>query len=850
MRRTNAVQQASQAPTKGILNQTPPDFPASQRERYLSLGENVRAQKGKLHNAPGYERIHLKRKDGRGGLTEEVSLIYQPAIIADSREAQTDPVVGTASSLFSMRKRGRVLTCPAGCSVTFAAVADSGNYGAPAGDVAKLIRGWSPDVLVHAGDLAYVSGGSPAGSDLYDTQVATHYQWALDEGKILPTPGNHDYTDGPLARYLEFFHLSPGARWYSVKKGPVQFFFVDSYGPQTGAAAGVGQLDLSATSDQAVWLQTELAASDCPWRVVVWHHPPQTSEANYWPGLAVMDWPIGTWGANLLITGHSHVYERLLRADGATHLIVGLGGQSIRTFHDPVLGNSQARYAGDYGALKVQASGTALTASFFSRDGTQQDTVSLTTARPLTVCYQGALGRTMTQLDVVPSTAAVEVGSTFQLQAVARFTDGTSADVTSVAGWEVHSTAVATVTSGGLARGVGIGGVVVKATYEGVEATGWLQVYPRCVDDPMDLGVAIGCGQTMLSRRQQIVSAVSTLAGTLRTGDALTVSAFGSGARLVSTLADSPSLAATKLAGETFSGTRPADSGFGLAVNEVTGVRHVAGRKQAVVLFIDGEPDSVPALTAAVSWARGQSVVIGVVLLSQGVSSGTASTLQAYADPGYFYSVASADDLPRVFADIRGNLCRDLGGYFGGATQSSPQLDYRAFTNWDVTAGNVDLCGMGGNGVAVWDVFPGNGLYVDMLGYTSRGKGTLQSKVAYSFTAGKTYRISLKVSGNGRDRRSQPYAVRVAVGTYVTNDVTVTNWAQPFTLYSWNFVPGSSGTAKISIRQLTSYFGNVGLYIDDVKLENVTDNAVMLLDTFDNENQVNAGTGVSLSGGL
>lgn len=59
------------------------------------------------------------------------------------------------------------------------------------------------------------------------------------------------------------------------------------------------------------------------------------------------------------------------------------------------------------------------------------------------------------------------VGTTSQLDAVARMSDGTSQDVTSTAIWQSSNTDLATVSSTGIVTALASGTVVVQATFGG-----------------------------------------------------------------------------------------------------------------------------------------------------------------------------------------------------------------------------------------------------------------------------------------------------------------------------------------------------------------------------------------------
>ena len=99
-----------------------------------------------------------------------------------------------------------------------------------------------------------------------------------------------------------------------------------------------------------------------------------------------MQWPYARWGADAVIAGHDHLYERLHR-DGISYIVNGLGGRHsmtnpIYSFESPIIG-SQVRYNQDYGAMLVTADEMCMNLSFYARDGELID--SLTLMKPETV---------------------------------------------------------------------------------------------------------------------------------------------------------------------------------------------------------------------------------------------------------------------------------------------------------------------------------------------------------------------------------------------------------------------------------------------------------------------------------
>ena len=79
-------------------------------------------------------------------------------------------------------------------------------------------------------------------------------------------------------------------------------------------------------SPQAAWLQQAMTASTARWQIVAMHHPPYSSGGIYLDD-PDLQWPFKEWGADAVLTGHNHIYERLV-IDGLNYTVNGLGGRS------------------------------------------------------------------------------------------------------------------------------------------------------------------------------------------------------------------------------------------------------------------------------------------------------------------------------------------------------------------------------------------------------------------------------------------------------------------------------------------------------------------------------------------
>ena len=281
-------------------------------------------------------------------------------------------------------------------AVQIAVIGDHGSGNADAAAVAALVHAAAPDVVATVGDNVFhdVPLDESVGRLYSDFIGAYHgaYGPGSEVNRFFPALGNHDLLDGgKLPAYLAYFTLpGPGAvqahpsgneRYYDVVQGPVHLFVVDSHSSEPdGDTQG---------SRQATWLRRGLATSTARWDVVLFHHPPYTSWSLSPGNDEDLQWPFEAWGADLVLSGHVHTYERIVRDDDRdgeplTYVVDGLGGQTPHEFRADPVGGSQVRYNAGFGALFLTATATQLVGVFRTVDGITRDgfTLSDTAPRP------------------------------------------------------------------------------------------------------------------------------------------------------------------------------------------------------------------------------------------------------------------------------------------------------------------------------------------------------------------------------------------------------------------------------------------------------------------------------------
>ncbi len=263
-------------------------------------------------------------------------------------------------------------TPPPGGTVRFAVIGDYGDHSQGEADVAALVDSWNPDFVTTVGDNNYPIGAA----GVIDQNIGQYYHeyiypytGSYGEGastnRFYPSIGNHDMDTALGQPYLDYFNLPGNERYYDFVQGPVHFFVVNSDPREPDGT--------SSTSVQGQWLQSVMTTSTAPWQIVIFHHAPYSSGSH--GSSTFMRWPFAGWGADAVLTGHDHTYERL-NVGSMPYFVNGIGGSSIYNFIN-VLPESQVRFNDNYGAMLVEASDTDLNFKFYSISNTLIDSFDL-----------------------------------------------------------------------------------------------------------------------------------------------------------------------------------------------------------------------------------------------------------------------------------------------------------------------------------------------------------------------------------------------------------------------------------------------------------------------------------------
>ncbi len=200
-----------------------------------------------------------------------------------------------------------------------------GNAGArQVRDAYALFTGARPtDLWLILGDNAYFSGTDAE----YQAGVFDMYPKMLRQSVAWPTRGNHDVLHtGGNNDYYDIFTMPTAAEaggvasgteaYYSFDRANIHFICLDSEGS-----------DRSRGGAMMTWLRADLSATGRDWVILFWHHPPYSkgshdSDNDLDSGarmgemrrnaLPILD----SLGVDLVLSGHSHSYERSILVDG------------------------------------------------------------------------------------------------------------------------------------------------------------------------------------------------------------------------------------------------------------------------------------------------------------------------------------------------------------------------------------------------------------------------------------------------------------------------------------------------------------------------------------------------------
>jgi len=178
------------------------------------------------------------------------------------------------------------------------------------------------DLWLMLGDNAYQDGTDAE----HQGAVFDMYPSMLQKSVLWPTYGNHDgqaaNSSTQTGPYYDIFSLPTQGQAGGIASGTEAYYSFD-YGNIHFISLESFETDRSAPGPMMTWLRNDLAATTQPWIIAFWHHPPYSkgshnSDADVESvqmrqnALPILE----AAGVDLVLTGHSHSYERSFLLDG------------------------------------------------------------------------------------------------------------------------------------------------------------------------------------------------------------------------------------------------------------------------------------------------------------------------------------------------------------------------------------------------------------------------------------------------------------------------------------------------------------------------------------------------------
>jgi len=233
--------------------------------------------------------------------------------------------------------------------------------------------------MVGAGDISYCGGDRDSatatllsriggtvftlGDNAYDRGTAGEFKncygstWGKYKKRTMPAAGNHEYYSTAARPYFDYFGYRAGAPsrgCYSYNRGAWHVIALNSNCDKIGGC-GSG-------SAQYNWLKQDLAANSSRCTLAYFHHPLFSSGSGATTDVRPFWSVLYGAGADVILSGHSHSYERfapqspygtLNRTSGIREFVVGTGGKPPEQPFGARPANSVTRNDKTPGVLKL-----------------------------------------------------------------------------------------------------------------------------------------------------------------------------------------------------------------------------------------------------------------------------------------------------------------------------------------------------------------------------------------------------------------------------------------------------------------------------------------------------------------
>lgn len=224
-----------------------------------------------------------------------------------------------------------------------------------------------PGIVAALGDLAYPDGSAASFRSCYDPA------WGRVRDRTRPAQGNHDVRTPGAAGYYAYFGEAAGPRpqgYYSYDLGTWHIVVLNSNCEQVGGC--------DAGSPQLTWLRRDLSTTRADNILAYWHHPRFSTGQHGDDDRSAAFWrTLYDAGADIILGGHDHDYQRFTRLDpdgrqdprGIRQFVVGTGGAGLRDFSRPSPATLDLRQNSSHGILRLDLGACGYRWTFLAADG-------------------------------------------------------------------------------------------------------------------------------------------------------------------------------------------------------------------------------------------------------------------------------------------------------------------------------------------------------------------------------------------------------------------------------------------------------------------------------------------------
>jgi hypothetical protein len=253
--------------------------------------------------------------------------------------AGSDPVIATAGDI----------SCPSNTEGTTTCRQKS---------TAALVSAVKPTAVLVLGDNQYNAGTLSEYNTYYSTT------WGAFKAITHPAIGNHENTGTGYYDYFNGVGVQTGPAgvrgkgWYSFDLGAWHLIALNS-----NCVSDSNHVSCQPGSEQITWLQQDLATHANKCTLVYMHHPYYSTGTRQYPELKTIWQTLYNGGADVILDGHTHYYQRFYPQDpdgnrddahGVAEIVVGTGGEDLAGVSDTkVYKNLAVQNGHTFGIMKM-----------------------------------------------------------------------------------------------------------------------------------------------------------------------------------------------------------------------------------------------------------------------------------------------------------------------------------------------------------------------------------------------------------------------------------------------------------------------------------------------------------------